>query len=412
MRLDRTPPRTSTATATITAATGRPRARTHGRRRRFRRAVTVAIAAALGAGLAACGPSGDAPAQGGATPAATASGAPSDPADPTVSPHEPGATDPAVAAVEEFFAAYDRIVLTGDESAWTDRSEPSCEYCTLMATFGASFGSSSGAQDSGAETLAQIGLAGYDVTILDSGADDAGRPVVDVELELLLTDDAVLAPEMIAPDGVTDLGLLGREDADGVRRARVHLDRDGETWTVIRITRIPGDQAPSAPGRAAPEPGPDATAVLTPVPPPVMAEHSVDGAVAAVQHYLDLERHAYATGDVAEMESLSAPECAACRARVDVIAQTRAAGIELHGGASRVELERRVSAEEVLDDGDVDLDRYRDVYLLVLRVTMSDTTVVQDGAEKTVPGQGYHLDATLYRAPDGSWHVFSLSESP
>jgi hypothetical protein len=147
-----------------------------------------------------------------------------------------------------------------------------------------------------------------------------------------------------------------------------------------------------------------------PTPPAVMAEHSVDGAVAAVQHFLDLEREAYDGGSVAELEAMSWPECTECWARIDLIAQARAGGLKILGGSTRVELERRVPADELLAPEDLDPEADRDIYHVVLRAEIEDTTTQQGDITQFVPGQEFWLDAMLYRAPDGRWYAVRLAE--
>ncbi len=146
-------------------------------------------------------------------------------------------------------------------------------------------------------------------------------------------------------------------------------------------------------------------------PAPDTPEADVDGAVAALEQYLALEQRVYRTGDAGELERMSAPECAACATKRDIALEAVAAGIEIEAGPSRVELVRRVPAEEVVAPEDLDPEMDKDVYLLETRVHTTGTTLRTPEGEDHIPAGQYGLRATLLAGPDGSWYVVDLTES-
>ncbi|WP_277213365.1 DUF6318 family protein [Isoptericola croceus] len=318
----------------------------------------------------------------------------------------PDAPEAAADAAVEFFAAFDEIVLTGDVSHWADRSSPECFYCTTMAEFGATFGFSAGVQDGAEtdqdETLEELGLGGFDVTVIESAQDGEGVVQVDVQLELLLTDLAPVSPQMVAADGAVDASQLSLGASAGAQPARLTMTHDGERWTVAEISRIPGSAATGGShGPAADQP---------PTPPPAMAHGDVDGAVAALEHYLALEQHVYRTGEAGALEAMSGPECAPCQTRRDLALDAVAAGFEIEAGRARVELVRRIPAEEVLAPEELDPEMDKDVYLLQTRVHTTDTTLRTPDGEDVYPAGEYALRATLLDAHDGRWYVVDLTE--
>ncbi|WP_407318364.1 DUF6318 family protein [Isoptericola halotolerans] len=372
-------------------------------------AALVAVATVL---VGACaGPTDD-----GSGPAGTSDGS-GDAVDPdAVDPDasDPDAVDPdtpeaAAGAAVDFFAAFDEIVLSGDESHWTDRSSPDCFYCTAMAGFASTFGFGAGAQDARATdaevTLEELGLAGFDVEVLQVARRDERTVAVDVELEQHLSDHVPVSPRVIGPDGTVDATRAGLGGGSGPQRARVTMTYDGARWTVTDITSVPGGDGARA-GAAG------AAGATEPAPSAAMSRGAVDGAVAALEHFLALEQFAYRTGEVEELDRMSAPDCAACRTNRDLAVQAFAAGFEIEAGRSRVELVRRVPAEEVLAAEDLDPEMDEDVYLLETRVHTTDTALRTAEGEEVFPAGQYGLRATLLHGPEGRWYVVELTEGP
>lgn len=366
-----------------------PRPRRTGRTSRAALALVTAASAALLTGACA-GPADDSPV---AAPVA----------DPQAA--QPDTTDAAADAAVEFFAAFDEIVLTGDESHWTDRSSPDCFYCTAIAGFGVTFGLTAGLQDARADdaglTLGDLDLEGFDVEVREVSRSDGEAVAVDVEIEQHLSDQIPLSPPMIGPDGTLDVTRWEAGAAAGKQPARVTLTHDGERWTVEDITAVPGSDGAAESADGAGE---------GPTPSPEMAQGDVEGAVAALEHYLALEQHVYRTGEAGELEAMSAPDCAPCRTKRDLALDAVAAGLEIEAGRSRVELVRRVRAEEILAPEDLDPEMDQDVYVLETRVHTTDTTVRTPEGEKVHPAGEYALHATLLAGPDGDWYVADLTE--
>jgi hypothetical protein len=67
--------------------------------------------------------------------------------------------------------------------------------------------------------------------------------------------------------------------------------------------------------------------------PPQASEDSPEGAAAFVKHYVDVFNYAAATGDVAELTRLSAPDCEGCQSYIKLYKDTYAAGGYFKGGA-------------------------------------------------------------------------------
>jgi hypothetical protein len=323
----------------------------------------------------------------------------------------PGTSDTPEAAADaalEFFAAFDEIVLTGDEAHWSELSSADCSYCTAMAGYASTFGLAAGLQDIRATdaevTLEELGLGGFDVEVVDVARSGEQTVDLDVVLEQHLSDNVPVSPQMVDPDGTLDATRLDLGAGAGRQPARVTMTHDGERWTVADVTAVPG----GADARAEAE----TVGTEEPAPPSAMSGGDVDGAVAALEHFLALEQHVYRTGEVDELDRLSAPDCVACRANRDLALEAFAAGFEIEAGRSRVELVRRVPAEEVVAPEDLDPERDEDVYLLETRVHTTDTTVRTPEGDDHYPAGGYDLRATLLHGQDGQWYVVELTEGP
>jgi len=86
-------------------------------------------------------------------------------------------------------------------------------------------------------------------------------------------------------------------------------------------------------GEAKPTPSPSVTtATSPPSPPPRAFDDSRQGATDFVSHYLRVLAYANRTGEVAELEELSAASCEACRSYIEAIEQLAEAGGAITGG--------------------------------------------------------------------------------
>ncbi|MEG3614986.1 hypothetical protein [Isoptericola haloaureus] len=323
------------------------------------------------------------------------------PEPPGAAPPAPATAEAAEADVHAFFAAFEQVVLTGDEDYWLQRSSPDCFFCVTMAETGAGFGFGAGLQDGDVRSLAGADLSGYDVTTLAAALDGDDGAVVDVRLELGIVGLALVPPEMVAPDGTVDVREMAAEE--GAHRARVHLSHDGTRWVVDDVTRMPGD-AGVASLNADPEQA-EALAGRDEMP-------TVEDAVAVAQRFLDLEREVARTGETSEIEALIGPDCAGCRARVRLAQERYASVDEYIGGRSDVELLRQIPHEEIFDTTGVDEALLQRIFLLDTLVHQDRTVRRSPDGDVVAPATTHGLVVALYLDDQDRWELDSMMEAP
>ncbi|GAA1970935.1 hypothetical protein GCM10009718_03130 [Isoptericola halotolerans] len=144
---------------------------------------------------------------------------------------------------------------------------------------------------------------------------------------------------------------------------------------------------------------------------PLEAAPTTEAAVAALEHHLALEQEVYRTGDATELDQMAAETCETCRVRCQLALDAHAAGFEVVAGRARVELVRRVPAEEVVPAEQLDPELDRDIYLLHTRVHNTETTLRTPHGTDSHPAAEHGLVATLVAGAEGSWHVGDLTET-
>lgn len=81
-----------------------------------------------------------------------------------------------------------------------------------------------------------------------------------------------------------------------------------------------------------PTPSPTPAVVTAPERPAAMATASADGAAAAASYFISLYPYVYATGDLAEWDALSGPDCAFCSSTREGVDRVRQKGGNVAGG--------------------------------------------------------------------------------
>ena len=96
--------------------------------------------------------------------------------------------------------------------------------------------------------------------------------------------------------------------------------------------------SPTPSPSATPSPVPTPAAATLPARPEAMSTPSADGAAAAATYFMTaLYPYAYATGDTAEWESMSAPECRLCSGFRDKVAEMVTSGETIDSGSITVD---------------------------------------------------------------------------
>lgn len=146
-----------------------------------------------------------------------------------------------------------------------------------------------------------------------------------------------------------------------------------------------------------PAPGP--TPWPEPTRPAAMERDDIEGAKAAAQYFLELYAYIFATGDLAEWQSMSNPDCRFCRGAADRVQELFDAGGYATGGSFQVE----DVAAELSSDGN-------DSFVVALTgVESSSTEYSRDGVElRALQGGNARYTFALTRDSDG-WVVLGGS---
>lgn len=139
-------------------------------------------------------------------------------------------------------------------------------------------------------------------------------------------------------------------------------------------------------------------------------DDDVDGALAALSRYLEAERQVYLTGDTSAVAALAPRGCADCWTRIALGEQSYRAGYVLTGGRTTLELQRRVTSDEVLGAGTYDPADVVGVYYLDVTVRSEALTLRGGGTTSAQPATSYTLAATVVAAPGGGWEVWQVAE--
>ena len=161
-----------------------------------------------------------------------------------------------------------------------------------------------------------------------------------------------------------------------------------------------GAEPPSTPTATAavatpsPDPTPSPTRSPKPERPAAMDDASVEGAIAAATYFISLYPYVYNTGDLAEWEALSHPECVFCASVAESVADMHSTGETQYGADSAV-----TSSEAVEIDSawfSVELGLIQEPWSVVDR---SGITVRENTANYS-----YRMSLAVIRE-DGAWRV-------
>lgn len=104
---------------------------------------------------------------------------------------------------------------------------------------------------------------------------------------------------------------------------------------LLMLSGCGGDPPPAAPGRPSPSP----TAAAVPVMPEKATEDSKAGAIAFVQHYVQLLNYAQSTGDTVPLIAISGSGCKSCTRVRGAIDEIYASGGRIKGGNLELEID-------------------------------------------------------------------------
>jgi hypothetical protein len=103
--------------------------------------------------------------------------------------------------------------------------------------------------------------------------------------------------------------------------------------------------------------------------------------------------------------------CDTCEVRIQLALDTYAAGVDVTGGSSTVELQRHIPTADAIGPTRPGEESIHDgFFILVTTVHRTESTLLVAGEEQTYPAASYTLEASLWH--DGNrWFVLGLTES-
>lgn len=167
----------------------------------------------------------------------------------------------------------------------------------------------------------------------------------------------------------------------------------------------PSSEEPVSPSPSeTPEPEPTQTGPAKPERPAAMDRDDAEGAAAAAEYFLELYPYVMTTGDTAEWEAMSLPECEACVGFIDQARMIAERGDTFTGGETDATVE---------DPGRYVRDEATGIMPLDVAYTQAEMLIVDSAGAELFSSPGATEDRRMELGlREGSWVVLTIVPIP